>query len=31
VVAWLRHHANYQTRLNRVLLEAMLEEMKKVV
>jgi len=30
VVAWLRHHGKgYQTRLNRVLREAMLEELKK--
>ena len=29
VVAWLRHHGKgYQTRLNRVLREAMLEELK---
>jgi uncharacterized protein (DUF4415 family) len=30
VVAWLRHHGKgYQTRLNRVLREAMLEELKR--
>ena len=30
VVAWLRHHGKgYQTRLNRVLREAMIEELKK--
>jgi uncharacterized protein (DUF4415 family) len=30
VVAWLRHHGKgYQTRLNRVLREAMLEDLKK--
>jgi len=29
VAAWLRHHGEcYQTRLNRVLREAMLEELK---
>jgi uncharacterized protein (DUF4415 family) len=30
VVAWLRHHGKgYQTRLNRVLREAMLEDLKR--
>ena len=30
VVAWLRHHGKgYQTRLNRVLREAMLDELKR--